>query len=98
MKRIEWLTSAKNDLIEIGDYLRRFNLRAARNVPMSIFKRANAILGENPEIARAGRVKGTRELFIEPHFLVVYYVQPRDKKVFIINVIHTSRDYPKAVK
>ncbi|EEY3145423.1 type II toxin-antitoxin system RelE/ParE family toxin, partial [Escherichia coli] len=43
---------------------------------------------------RNGRVEGTRELVIHPHFVLVYEVDSLWGKVYILRVSHTAQKGP----
>ncbi|EEY4016472.1 type II toxin-antitoxin system RelE/ParE family toxin [Escherichia coli] len=43
---------------------------------------------------RNGRVEGTRELVIHPHFVLVYEVDSQWGKVYILRVLHTAQKWP----
>ncbi|HAH2862781.1 TPA: type II toxin-antitoxin system RelE/ParE family toxin [Escherichia coli] len=43
---------------------------------------------------RNGRVEGTRELVIHPHFVLVYEVDSQWGKVYVLRVLHTAQKWP----
>jgi addiction module RelE/StbE family toxin len=90
-RRPKWLTSAKDDLLKEGEYIAQFDRRAALKM-MKQIRQAVEKLKENPELGRLGLVAGTRELFIKPHYIAVYFLPENDPPV-VFNIIHTSRDY-----
>ncbi|HAV9932718.1 type II toxin-antitoxin system RelE/ParE family toxin [Escherichia coli] len=47
-----------------------------------------------PYKGRNGRVEGTRELVIHPHFVLVYEVDSQWGKVYILRVLHTVQKWP----
>ena len=51
-------------------------------------------LSEPPTLFRKGRVRGTREMVVHPNYLVVYRVQERGRRVEILRVLHTTRQWP----
>lgn len=61
--KIVWTESARRDLREIFEYIANENPNAARRLLGEIKEQA-LILIDNPQIDRAGRVEGTRELVL----------------------------------
>jgi toxin ParE1/3/4 len=54
-----------------------------------------AQLIQHPELGRAGRKRGTRELVISrTPFVVVYRFKPRLKRVEILRVLHHAQQWP----
>ena len=51
-------------------------------------------LAGQPYKVRHGRVEGTRELVIYPHFVLVYEVDSLWEKVYILRVLHTAQKWP----
>ncbi|WP_434081661.1 type II toxin-antitoxin system RelE/ParE family toxin, partial [Escherichia coli] len=51
-------------------------------------------LAAQPYKGRNGRVEGTRELVIHPHFVLVYEVDSQWGKVYILRVLHTAQKWP----
>ena len=91
--RVKWLRKALRNLDEEAAYITADNLAAARMVVQRVLD-AVAVLEEQPELGRPGRVPGTRELVVlKTHYLVPYRV--RGGAVEILRVFHTSRRLPK---
>jgi plasmid stabilization system protein ParE len=61
--KLVWTEPARQDLREIFTYIAEENPNAARRLLAEIKERA-ILLQDNPQIGRAGRVDGTRELVI----------------------------------
>ena len=91
--RLRWTRPALAHLRAIAEYIEQENPRAARRVVRSIRDQV-AILLDHPDIGRAGRVEGTRELVIARLPYVVAY-RVRGDVVEILAVIHTSRRWPE---
>ncbi len=52
-------------------------------------------LEDYPELGRTGRKPGTRELVIsKTHFVVVYRIKERPKRIEILRVLHSSQAWP----
>lgn len=45
-----------------------------------------------PEMFRAGRISGTREVVAHPNYIVVYTI--RDRTIFVLSVLHARQQYP----
>lgn len=62
--RIRFTPRARDDLIEIHDYIAAENPRAARRVASTIRDQVR-ILANHPLLGRRGQLPGTRELVID---------------------------------
>jgi toxin ParE1/3/4 len=61
---IIWSPEAIEDLVSMRDYIAEDDPAAARRVVLHIIRNVEQLLPDNPQIGRAGRVPGTRELVI----------------------------------
>jgi toxin ParE1/3/4 len=89
--RIIWTPEAERDRQEIVDYVGGENLRAA----VELEDRIDAAVGnlaEFPRMGKAGKVPGTRELFPNENYRIVYEFD--GTTVWILAVVHTSRRWP----
>ncbi|NHZ42810.1 type II toxin-antitoxin system RelE/ParE family toxin [Massilia aquatica] len=91
MYRLEWKKQAKNDLLEIVEYIAENNEHAAEQFVKLIESKAEKLLGR-PQLYRTGRQRGTREMVVHPHYLVVYRI--RKEMVEILRVKHTAQRWP----
>lgn len=91
--KIIWTKLASQDRHNIRVYIAENNLRAAIELDERISSMATS-LAEQPLKARNGRIAGTRELVIHPHFILVYRVHDELEKVEIIRILHTSQKWP----
>lgn len=91
MRRIEWTETAREDLVEIYEYIAARNLSAADRLDARI-RQVVASLPEFPFAHRPGRVAGTREAVVTPTYIVIYRVD--DAIIEITQILHTSRQYP----
>lgn len=91
MLLIEWKHNAILDLIEILDYISQRNPIAADKLEQTL-NEAVEKLAESPYSARLGRVDGTREKIAHPNYIIVYRVFT--DKIEILNIVHSSRNYP----
>jgi toxin ParE1/3/4 len=91
--RIIWRRVALNDLEAIREFIAQDNPQAAARVHAAIRATVDP-LGNYPNLGRAGRVDGTREMIVvDLPYIVVYRVV--QEMVRILAVIHTSRQWPR---
>jgi toxin ParE1/3/4 len=90
---IIWRRAALNDLEAIREFIAQDNPEAAGRVHATI-RAAVDPLANYPNLGRAGRVDGTRELIIADFpYIVAYRVV--ENQIRILSVIHTSRQWPR---
>lgn len=75
----------------ILDYISDDNPEAAQRLVVEIETKVSS-LSARPELYRAGRVVGTREMVVRRNYLVVYAVELL--AVRILRVLHTSQQWP----
>lgn len=93
MKAARWLRRALRDLEDAYSYVAADNPAAARRLVAQIEKGVLQ-LARHPNLGRAGRVPGTRELVIAgTPFLAIYRVEA-DRTV-ILTVLHGARKWPR---
>ena len=91
--RIIWRRTALNDLEAVREFIAQDNPQAAMRVH-GVIHAAVDPLANYPNLGRAGRVDGTRELIVvDLPYIVVYRVA--EDTVRILAVIHTSRQWPR---
>lgn len=92
--KIVWTEPARQDLRGIFEYIANENPNAARRLLGEIKEQA-LILIDNPQIGRAGRVEGTRELVLSgTNYLLPYRV--KGKQIQILAVFHGARKWPES--
>lgn len=91
--KVRWSSDAEDDRDEIREYIAADNPRAAIRIDELIGKAA-ARLADFPHSGRPGLLSDTREVFPHRHYRLVYAV--RDDAVWIVAVMHTSRQWPPA--
>jgi toxin ParE1/3/4 len=91
MRTLVWRAAAREDLARIIAYIAARNPAAARRM-RRLIEDAVRPLPAHPELFRAGRVAGTRELVAHPNYIVVYRVT--DAAIEIVNVLHARQQYP----
>lgn len=89
--RLAWTTPALVDRIAIYDHIEADDPWAAAALDDQIMDAAER-LRSHPEMGRAGRVPGTRELIAHPHYILIYSID--DETILILAVVHTSRQWP----
>ena len=93
--RVDWHPLARTDLAELVEYIATDNPGAAYRVHDEIRKQIN-LLTTYPEIGRAGRVRGTRELVVTGTPYIAAYRLAGDV-VFILRLLHGARRWPRAL-
>ena len=92
MLQIEWMSTARVDLLQILDYI------AERNEPTAnrLFERIEQDLehaAEHPYLFRSSqRVQGMREIVTHPNYIIFYQVTATSIKV--VTVVHARREFP----
>jgi toxin ParE1/3/4 len=90
---IVWRPTALNDLESIREFIAQENPQAATRVHSAIRSAVDPLAGY-PNLGRAGRVDGTRELIVVDFpYIIVYRVL--EEQVRILSVMHTSRQWPR---
>jgi len=88
---LEWLASARADLLAIVEYVADDNPNAAQRLKDNIQAKAANLL-RHPKLYRPGRVKGTREMVVQTNYVVVY--TENAFSVRILRVLHAARQWP----
>jgi toxin ParE1/3/4 len=89
---LEWSAFARADRKAIFDYIEEDNPRAAISVDERIRTRVEG-LAQFPEMGRAGRIEGTRELVISSTPYIAAYRIIGDT-VRILRVLHGAQHWP----
>ncbi|MBN0530398.1 type II toxin-antitoxin system RelE/ParE family toxin [Pseudomonas aeruginosa] len=82
-----WTVDAEQDRERIYDYLDERNPIAAIELD-DLIREKVSLLAHNNLMGRTGQKKGTRELVVHPHYVVVYDIT---ENVRILRVLHTSQ-------
>jgi plasmid stabilization system protein ParE len=90
--QVRWLRNAAKNLNDASVYVAGDNPKVAREFFIHTIESVNK-LAQYPELGRAGRVPGTRELVIFGYPYIVPY-RIKDGNVEILRVFHTSRMWP----
>lgn len=92
MATVEWTVLAMGDLVGIVDYISDDNPQAAQRLKDEVVRKV-ARLAEQPKLYRRGREVGTREMTVQPNYVIIYREQ--DAKVRILRVLHAARQWPE---
>jgi addiction module RelE/StbE family toxin len=90
--KLVWTEPARQDLREIFTYITEENPNAARRLLAEIKERA-VLLQDNPQLGRAGRVDGTRELVVAGTQYILPY-RLKEQQIQILAVFHGARLWP----
>lgn len=93
MPGLEWKAAALADLLEIVDYISDDNPDAAQALKDEIEAKTSR-LPDNPQLYRAGRIHGTREMVVQSNYIVIYAEAART--VTILRVLHAARRWPQS--
>lgn len=93
MIELDWTELAAAERNQIVDFIALDNIDAAVAMDILIENSADSLL-EQPERGRPGRVIGTRELIFHEHYMLVYHFDSVPERISILNVLHTSRQWP----
>ena len=93
--RVRWLTRAAKSLIAAHDYIAQDNPRTAQEFFRHAVASVDQLL-EFPQLGRAGRVHGTRELVLVKYPYVVPY-RVKGQEIQILHVFHSSRTWPSSL-
>ena len=92
MRKIRWSPDAADDLVRIIEHISKDNNAAAQRVARAAVQQI-ASLKQFPQMGRAGRVNGTRELALSPlPFVVVYRL--KEEWIEIARVLHGAQRWP----
>ena len=89
--KVRWTASARLDRLAIADHIAADSPRAAVRMDI-LFAEAAESLARFPRMGRVGKVPGTREIFPHENYRLVYDVE--DDTVWILTLVHTSRQWP----
>lgn len=79
----------------ILEYIAEDNVQAAIELDEAFEAKAE-IARQRPTLHKAGRVKGTHELVVQPNYVMVYRVLP--DAVEFLRVLHAAQQWPARKK
>ena len=86
--KVLWTPEALQDRLDIWEYIAAGNPIAASRMD-ELFSEAAARLADHPNLGRAGRIAGTRELVAHENYRLVYEIA--HETVWVLVLIHTAR-------
>jgi plasmid stabilization system protein ParE len=90
--QVKWLRTALRNLEQEAEHIAHDNPGAAAGLVTEAHT-ATQLLALHPEIGRAGRVPGTRELVLLRYPYIIPY-RVNAQRIEILRVFHTSRKWP----
>lgn len=91
--RVRWLRRALENLDDEAAYIAKDSPQMAAEFVRQLIGSA-ATLADHPNLGRAGRIAGTRELVITRFPYILPY-RVREEAVEILRVFHTARKWPR---
>ncbi|WP_350306470.1 MULTISPECIES: type II toxin-antitoxin system RelE/ParE family toxin [Photorhabdus] len=88
---LEWKPMALADREAIMEYIALDNPLAAIELDNE-FEVTAEMACQHPNMYKPGRVKGTREAVVHPHYVMIYQV--RRNLLQVLRVLHTARQWP----
>lgn len=88
---LAWSEPAEASLDAIVMYIAADNIDAALELD-NLLRKAARGLTKLPRKGKPGRVPGTRELLAHPNYVLVYLLT--EEHIQIVNVLHSSRQWP----
>lgn len=90
---IIWSPQAVADLASLRAYIAEDDKAAAQRVVLHVLRNIERLLSDQPQLGRAGRVPGTRELVIpRTPYIVPYRI--RDNRIQVLRVYRGARKWP----
>jgi len=91
--QLRWLRRALENLDQEASYIAQDSSKAAAEFVLHV-RASAAMLCDQPNLGRPGRIAGTRELVISRFPYILPY-RVRANAVEILRVFHTSRKWPQ---
>ena len=89
--KVRWTASARLDRLDVLNHIAIDSPRAASRMDV-LFAEAAETLAAFPQKGRLGQIAGTRELIPHESYRLVYEIA--DDTVWILALVHTSRQWP----
>jgi toxin ParE1/3/4 len=89
--RVVWTPEAQQDRNDVWSYIAADNPRAAARMD-ELFSEAAARLASFPQLGKAGRIAGTRELIPHESYRLVYEIE--GDTIWVLALVHTARQWP----
>ena len=91
--KVRWTPEAEQDRADVWEYIAADNPSAADWMDQ-LFGDAVAKLADFPMLGHAGRILGTRELIPHERYQLVYEIETDGTTVWVLALVHTSRQWP----
>ena len=88
---LKWRKTARADLLAIIGYIADDNPDAAQKLKDEVEAQVSE-LALHPQMCRAGRVAGTREMIVRPNYIVIYVEDA--ETVSVLRVLHAAQQWP----
>jgi addiction module RelE/StbE family toxin len=89
--RVVWTPEAQQDRFDVWDFIAADNPLAAARMD-ELFSDAATALAQHPQLGKAGKIPGTRELIPHESYRLVYEID--GDTVWILTLVHTARQWP----
>ena len=89
--KLFWTRRARHNRKDIREYIAGENPAAALALD-ELFAEKAGRLPDHPELGRAGRVAGTRELVVHRNYILIYDMAGDQMRV--LRVLHVARKWP----
>ena len=90
---VVWTPEATQDRADIWDYIAADSFGAAVRMD-GLFSDAVTRLAAHPQMGKAGRIAGTRELIAHESYRLVYEID--GETIWVLALVHTARLWPPA--
>ena len=91
-----WLDRAIHDRDAQLDYIAQHSIKSAIEQGDRVANQVR-LLVDHPEMGRAGRMRGTRELVISSTpFIAVYRVNPKAGRIELLRLLHGAQRWPRS--
>lgn len=90
---IQWRPQAEADREAIFDYIAQDNPGAALSLNAEFDSKAEQA-AQRPQLYKAGRMRGTREIVVRPNYVMIYRID--EGGITILRVLHAAQQWPRA--
>ena len=87
-----WTKHAAQDRDAIIDHIAEDNPQAALDLDDHIEHLTTDSLATYPNAFKPGRIKGTREMALHPHYVLIYRVE--NHALSVLRLLHTAQQWP----
>lgn len=85
---------ALEDREAIMDFIAKDNPAAAIELDDEFETKAE-LAAQRPQLYRAGRVRGTREIVVRPNYVMVYRIEDEGSTLAVLRVLHATQQWPQ---